>query len=158
MGVKLGGGLLKCGTCGKSRGITHTCLTRATRRPRKTRTRLRPRLTVTCTTCGKVRGISHTCAPKSDFKARRRKQATAEKRRKRKAAAARRAARRRQAAAERRAREKARKPAARSRPSRPRGDSHEPGTCGDQDCPRFGCKAYWAGMADCPGPHGSEGG
>jgi hypothetical protein len=172
MGVKLGGGLLKCGTCGKPRGITHTCVTRATSRRRKTRTRLRPRITVTCTTCGKPRGIRHSCHPKSDFKARRRKQATAERQRKRKAVRARQAAkrkatrerqaaRRRQAAAERRAREKARKAAAkqrRPRSSRPRGDSHEPGTCGDHDCPRYGCKAYWAGMADCPGPHGPEGG
>jgi hypothetical protein len=159
MGVKLGGGLLKCGTCGKPRGITHTCVTSALSRRRKTRTKLQPRITVTCTTCGKVRGIAHTCGNAGDFKARRRKHATAERRRKRKAATARRAARRRQAAAERRAREKARKPAARVRQSRPRGDSHEPGTCGDgPECPRYGCKSYWQGMADCPGPHGSEGG
>jgi hypothetical protein len=148
MGVKIGGGLLKCGTCGKPRGITHTCVTRAASRRPKTRTRLQPRLTITCTTCGRVRGITHTCHPKSDFKARRRKQAAAERRRKR-------AARRRQAAAERRAREKARRAAAKRepRPPRPRGDGHEPGTCGDPVCPRYGCRAYWAGMADCPGPH-----
>jgi hypothetical protein len=152
MGVKLGGGLLKCGTCGKARGITHTCVTHAASKRRVTRTRLQPRITVTCTTCNRVRGIAHTCAPKSDFKARRRKQATARKRDKR-------TARRRKAAAERRERDKRRKAEARKRKprSRPRGDSHEPGTCGDLDCPKFGCKAYWAGMADCPGPHGEGG-
>ncbi len=25
------------------------------------------------------------------------------------------------------------------------------------DCPRYGCKSYWQGMADCPGPHGEGG-
>ncbi|MGP0027917.1 MAG: hypothetical protein ACLPKE_31855 [Streptosporangiaceae bacterium] len=155
MGLRVRGAI-RCGRCGKPRGITHTCVARSGAQTR--RHAVQSPVTWECGTCGKPRGLAHTCAPKSDFKARRRKQAAAEKRHKRKAAAARRAARRRQAAAERRAREKARKPAARSRPSRPRGDSHEPGTCGDQDCPRFGCKAYWAGMADCPGPHGSEGG
>jgi hypothetical protein len=161
MGVKLGGGLLKCGTCGKSRGITHTCVTRATSRRRKTRTRLQPRLTVTCTTCGKSRGVRHACAPKSDFKARKRKQATAERRRKRKAVTARRAARRRQAAADRRAREKRRRAEVRKRkgtkPPRPQGDRHEPGTCGDRDCPKYGCQAYWEGVFNCPRPHGGEG-
>lgn len=155
MGVKLGGGLLRCGTCGKPRGITHTCITRATSRRRKTRTKLQPRVTLTCTTCGRPRGIRHACHPKSDFKARRRKQATAVRQRKRQAVRQRQAARRRQAAAERRAREKARQAARKRspRPPRPRGDSHEPGTCGNRDCPKFGCKAYWQGMADCPGPH-----
>ncbi len=142
MGVKLGGGLLRCGTCGKSRGLRHTCVTHATR------TRLQPRLTVTCTTCNRVRGIGHICHPKSDFKARLRKRETARKR-------AKRTARRKKAAAERRERERARKNTAnRKRKPRPRGDSHEPGMCGDKECPRFGCKAYWNGMADCPGPHG----
>ena len=170
MGVKLGGGLLKCGTCGKPRGITHRCVTHATSRRRKTRTRFQPRLTMTCTTCGRrMRNpLTHTCHPRSDFKSRKRKQATAERQRKRRAARARQAAkrkatrerqaaRRKQAAAERRAREKARRAAARKRKprsSRPRGDSHEPGTCGDQDCPKYGCQAYWHGMEDCPLPHG----
>lgn len=156
MGLKLEGSVLRCGTCGKSRGITHTCVTSATSRRRKTRTKLKPRIAVTCAECGKVRGFRHTCAPKSDFKKRRRQQATAERQRKRKAVRARQAARRRQAAAERRARQKARSSAARKRPprSRPQGDGHEPGTCGDRDCPKFGCKAYWRGVTDCPLPHG----
>lgn len=103
---------------------------------------------VTCSTCDRVRGFRHTCAPKSDFKGRRRKQETARKR-------AKRTARRKQAAADRRAPDKVRKAVkgTRSRPPRPRAESHEPGTCGDRECPKFGCKAYWAGMADCPGPH-----
>lgn len=156
MGVKLEGSVLLCGTCGKSRGITHTCVTSATSRRRKTRTRLKPRITLTCATCGKVRGFRHTCNPKSDFKARKRRQATAERQRKRRVIRERQAARRKQAAADRRARERARKAQSRKRPARPRprGDGHEPGTCGNHDCPRFGCKAYFAGMENCPLPHG----
>ena len=166
MGVKLGGGLLKCGTCGKPRGITHTCVTRATSRRRKTRTRLQPRVTLTCTDCGKKRGLRHTCHPRSDFKARSRQQATAERQRKRKAARARQAAkrkatrerqaaRRRQAAAERRAREKARRAAAKTRKPRPRQPQHDYATCTDKDCTRHPCLAYRQGLEDCPLPHGS---
>lgn len=155
MGLKLRG-VIQCGACGKPRGMTHLCNPgRRRRRP------ARPQNPVTweCPACGKPRGLRHTCGNRGDFKSRRRKQATAERRGKRKAATAKRAARRRQAAADRRARERARKQAAgrKPRPARPRGDSHEPGTCGDKDCPRFGCKSYWQGMADCPGPH-CEGG
>jgi hypothetical protein len=158
MGVRLGGGLLKCGTCGKPRGITHTCVTRATSKRRKTRTKLQPRIAATCTECGKRRGIRHTCAPKSDFKSRRREQATAARRKKRKATKQRQAARRKLAKAERMAAAKLLKAATghKTHPPRKRGDAHEPGTCGDKECPRFGCKSYWAGMADCPGPHGAE--
>jgi len=155
MGVKLGGGLLKCGTCGKPRGVTHTCVTSATSRRRKTRTRLQPRVTLTCTTCGKQRGIRHTCAPKSDFKARKRKAATAERRAKRKATRERQAARRRQAAAERRARERARKAEARKCRPRPRQPQHDYATCTDKDCTRHPCLAYRQGLEDCPLPHGS---
>ena len=116
-----------------------------------------------CGTCGKryANPLTHTCSsPRGDFKARRRRAATVERRRKRKAAAERRKARRKQAAADRRARERARKAAAKkARSPRPRarsGDAHEPGTCGNRDCPKYGCKAYWAGMDDCPGGHGGE--
>jgi hypothetical protein len=154
MGVKLGGGLLKCGTCGKLRGITHTCVTSATSRRRKTRTKLQPRVTLTCTTCGKRRGIRHDCRPKSDFKARKRKQATAGRQRKRKAVRTRQAARRKQAAAERRARAKARKQAARTRRPRPRQPQHDYATCTDKDCTRHPCLAYRQGIEDCPLPHG----
>ena len=100
-----------------------------------------------------------SCTPKSDFKARKRQAAADEKRRKRKAVRERKAARRRHAAAERRAREKARRRAAKGKPrsSRPRGESHEPGTCGDRDCQRYGCKAYWRGVDDCPRLHEGEG-
>ena len=95
----------------------------------------------------------HTCAPKSDFKARKRKAATAEKRRRRKAVAAKRAERRRLAAAQRRARDKARKALGGTTPgpSRRQGDGHEPGACGDRDCPRYGCKAYFEGFEEGQG-------
>jgi hypothetical protein len=150
-------GVVRCGACGKPRGLgTHLC--NPGRRRRRRSTLQRP-VTWECSGCGKSRGLVHTCAPKSDFKARKRKQATrkrqADRKRRRQAVAARRRERRRQAAAERRARAQARKPAPR-RPPRPRGESHEPGTCGNRDCPKFGCKAYWQGMEDCPGTH--EGG
>ncbi len=155
MGVKLGGGLLKCGTCGKPRGITHACVTRATSKRRKTRTKLRPRVTLTCTACRRPRGLRHDCHPKSDFKARRRKQAAGARRRKRKAVRDRQAARRRQAAADRRARERARKAAARKRPPRPRQPQHDYATCRDRDCSRHPCLAYRQGIEDCPLSHGS---
>jgi hypothetical protein len=158
MGLKLRG-VLRCGACGKPRGLgTHLC---SPGRRRRRRTRPQNPVTWECPSCRKPRGLRHTCGNRGDFKARRRKHATAERQRKRKAVRARQAARRRQTAAERRARERTRQAEARKRkrrPSRPRGDSHEPGTCGDHKCPRARCQAYWEGMADCPGPHGSEGG
>jgi hypothetical protein len=156
MGLKLQGAL-RCGACGKPRGLgAHLC---SPGRRKRGRTTLRNPVGWECSTCGKSRGVLHTCSQRSDFKARRRKAATDERRRKRKDQAARRAARRKQAAADRRARDRARKKAARSRPrsSRPRGDSHEPGACGHPDCPKYGCKAYWAGMDACPKPHDGEG-
>jgi hypothetical protein len=55
-------------------------------------------------------------------------------------------------AADRRARDRERKRAAKAkaktRPARPKGDSHEPGACGNRDCPKYGCKAYWQGVED----------
>lgn len=155
MGLKLRG-VVRCGRCGKPRGLRHTCLIRAGRRQR--RHKVQSPVTWQCGTCGKPRGLAHTCSQRSDFKARRRQQAAAERKRKRKAVRARQAARRRQAAADRRAREHARRAAARKRaprPARPRGDSHEPGTCGNRDCDRYGCQAYWAGVENCPLPHGA---
>lgn len=155
MGLKVTGAF-RCGACGKPRGLgTHVC---SPGRRRRRRTTLRNPVSWQCGTCGKPRGLSHTCTQRTDFKARKRKAATAERRRKRKAVKERQAARRRQAAAERRARDKARKQAARRRPrsSRPRGEGHEPGTCGDRECQKYGCKAYWQGMGDCPGPHEGE--
>jgi hypothetical protein len=155
MGLKLRGAL-RCGACGKPRGLgVHPCSPGARRRRRTT---VRNPVTWECGTCHKPRGMRHTCSQRSDFKARKRKAATAERRTRKRAAAAARAARRKQAAADRRARARARKKAAKSRPrtSRPRGDGHEPGTCGDRECPKYGCKQYWRGMDDCPIPHEGE--
>jgi hypothetical protein len=155
MGFKLQGAL-RCGACGKPRGLgVHLC---SPGKRRRGRTSLRNPVTWECRTCGRPRGWRHTCSQRTDFKARRRKQATEERRRKRRAVRERQAARRKQAAADRRARDRARKKAAKGkpRPPRPRGDSHEPGTCGNRDCPKYGCKAYWQGMADCLGPHEGE--
>jgi hypothetical protein len=152
MGLKLRGAL-RCGACGKPRGLTgHLC---SPGRRRRRRTTLQNPVAWQCGTCGQPRGLRHTCIQRTDFRSRRRQAAAEEKRRKRRAVKARQAARRKQAAAERRARDRARRQAAKTRPraTRPRGDSHEPGTCGNRDCPRYGCKAYWAGMDNCPGPH-----
>jgi len=155
MGLQLASPI-RCGRCGKRRGLNHLC---SAGRRRRRRTTLRNPVTWECGTCRQPRGPLHTCTQRTDFKSRRRKQATAERRRKRKATAAKRAARRKQAAADRRARDRARKQAANRRPASPRprrGEGHEPGTCGDRDCPKYGCKAYWQGMDDCPGPHDGE--
>jgi hypothetical protein len=157
MGLKLRGAV-RCGRCGKPRGITHTCVTSWAGRGRSQRPRLQSPVTWECPSCGRKRGVLHNCAPGSDFRKRRRDAATAERRRKRKAARERQAARRKQAAADRRARDRARKAAVKGRPrtSRSRGESHEPGTCGDRDCQRYGCKAYWRGVDDCPRLHEGE--
>lgn len=155
MGLKLTGPL-RCGACGKPRGFgSHVC---SPGRRRRRRTTLRNPVAWSCRTCGQPRGLRHTCRARSDFRARRRKAAAEERRRRRKAVRQRQAARRRQAAADRRARDRARKKAARSRPrtSRPRGESHEPGTCGNRECQKYGCRAYWQGMDDCPRLHAGE--
>jgi hypothetical protein len=159
MGLKWRG-VVRCGSCGKPRGFgTHLC--NPGRRKRRRSSLQRP-VTWECGSCHKPRGLVHTCAPKSDFKARKRSAATRKRRAaekaRTKATAERRRARRQQAAAERRARARERKRQARGTPRpRPRGESHEPGTCGNRDCPKFGCKSYWQGMADCPGPHDGGG-
>ncbi len=150
MGLKLRG-VVRCGACGKPRGITHLC---SPGRRRKQRTRPQNPVTWECGTCHKSRGLRHTCLVRSDFKARKRKAATAERRRRRKAVRARQAARRRQVAADRRAREKARRQAAGQRGPRPRGPQHDYATCTDRDCSRHPCLAYRQGLEDCPLPHG----
>jgi hypothetical protein len=155
MGFKLGGAL-QCGACGKPRGFgVHVCSPGSRRRRRTT---LRNPVAWECGRCGKPRGLRHTCQVQSDFKARKRKAAADEKRRKKKAAAAARADRRRRAAAERRERARAQKQAAKGKPRapRPRGESHEPGTCGNRECPSYRCRIYWRGMDDCPIPHEGE--
>jgi hypothetical protein len=153
MGLKLRG-VLRCGACGKPRGLGgHLC---EPGKRRRRRTALQNPLGWECGRCRKPRGVRHTCTQRSDFAARKRKAATAERQRKRKAASAARTARRKQAAADRRTRDRARKTAAKAKPRKPRargGDSHEPGTCGDRDCQKYGCRSYWQGMTDCPRPH-----
>jgi hypothetical protein len=143
MGFKLRG-VLRCGACGKPRGLgPHLC---SPGKRRQRRTRPQNPVTWECPACHKARGLLHTCSPvRGDFK-----------RRKREAIAAKRAERRRLAAAQRRARDKARKTlgSRKTGPPRQRAEGHEPGTCGDRDCPKYGCKAYFAGMEDCPLPHG----
>lgn len=154
MGLKLRGVFL-CGACGKPLGLHHPC---SPGKRRRRRTTVRNPVTWECRTCHESRGVRHICRMRSDFRSRKRKAASAEKKRKRKATAAARAARRKQTAADRRARARAQKQAARRKPGapRPKGDSHEPGTCGDRDCPRYPCRVYWRGMDDCPRLHEGE--
>lgn len=150
-------GPFRCRRCGKPR--PHTCVTSAAGRRRRGGTRLQSPLEWVCPHCRRPRGLRHSCGNAGDFRKRRRQAAAAERRRKRKAATARRAACRKQAAAERRARERKRKEQAKQRPARPRprsGESHEPGSCGNRDCPKYGCVAYWRGLDSCPGPHTGE--
>ena len=158
MGLSLRG-VIRCGHCGKPRGIRHTCVRRIGRKSRAHK--LQNPVTWTCPACGKPRGVKHTCSVRTDFKARRRQQATrrrqADRKRKKAAARQRQKERRQRSAAERRERarqqkRKGRKPAS----SRPRGESHEPGSCGDRECPNYRCRIYWRGMDDCPGPHEGE--
>jgi hypothetical protein len=156
MGLRLRG-VIRCGRCRKPRGIRHTCVARSG--ARRGKTRMQSPVTRECGTCHKPRGLRHTCTIGTDFKVRKRrakrKAATAKRAERRKETRRRQAERRKQAAADRRARDKARKRAAKGKPrsSRPRGDGHEPGTCGNRECPAYRCRIYWQGMDDCPGPH-----
>lgn len=169
--MKLSLTLLECGTCGKPRGLRHVCVSTRKRR----RARIRPGLRFTCKTCGKQTGnpLTHTCTVKTDFKqrkARAERRAKAQRERERKAevaarrkererqrraevAARRRERRRRQraeAAARRKAAAKARREKARTaaKASRPRAPTHNPRTCKDEDCQRYGCLKYKEGFAD----------
>lgn len=157
MGLKLGGAF-RCGACGKPRGLgAHLC---SPGRRKRRRTTLRNPVAWECSKCHEARGVRHTCRSSSDFRARKRKAVTDDRKRKRREAAAARAVRRKQVAADRRARDRARKKAAKDKAKaktpRPRGESHEPGSCGDHECQKYGCRAYWAGLASCPGPHDGE--
>src|SRR5487761_1811659 len=124
MGFKLRG-VIRCGRCGKPRGVRHTCVTTRTRTRRHM---VQNPVTWECSSCGKPRGLNHTCVIRTDFKTRKRaagrKRATAERRKRRQLTAAKRKLRRQLAAADRRARDLARKPAGKRSP-RPRGDAHE---------------------------------
>jgi hypothetical protein len=156
MGFKLRG-FVRCGRCGKSRGIRHLCVSsRASRRRHK----VQSPVTRECSTCGKPRGFRHTCVVRTDFKQRKRAaarhRATEERRRKRQLTAAKRKLRRQLMAADRRSAAKARQRMAGTKTrtrTTPRlgGGSHEPGTCGDRDCPKYGCKAYFEGFEEGQG-------
>jgi len=156
--------LATCGTCGKRRGVRHTCVTSATSKRRKTRTRIKPRVTVTC---GKARGLRHTCTIRTDFKKRQRQKAAAEKKAERRGRAT-------VARAKREALRKQLKTEAKAKKKRPRAAPHAPATCRLPDCERYGCVKYRNGFVDghedgydegfpdgydegiqnCPRPHG----
>jgi hypothetical protein len=58
MGLELRG-VIRCGRCGKSRGIRHVCITSRTR---KRRHKAQSPVQWVCSTCRKPRGLRHTCA------------------------------------------------------------------------------------------------
>ena len=94
--------IVRCGGCGKPRGVRHTCTRRLGRRPQ--RTRFKPQIRVRCG-CGQLRSpfaAGHIC--RTDFKKRKRRQAAA--RRRAREQAARRRRREREAEARRRRRER----------------------------------------------------
>ena len=149
VGVKVRLALITCGTCGRPRGIQHTCVARADSRRRKRRASVKPKVTITCGRCGKPRGVRHTCTIRTDFKKRRKqaeRQARGAERKKRNADA-----KQRRAAAAR-----ARKAAAKARPKRPRPPAHDYRTCFDTECERYPCRVYREGIEDCPRPHGDD--
>lgn len=152
MGLKIQ--VIKCGRCGKPRGLIHTCVTRMDRKRKPGKTKIKPRVTATCRRCGRsyTNPLKHTCVIRTDFKKRK---AAAERQR--------RAAAKRKAAAERRRRKA---------PTAPR-QQHDYRTCTDTDCRRYACVAwkealaeghatglrdgyeqgYEAGIDACPRPH-----
>ncbi len=152
--MKLGLTLLTCGRCGKPRGRHHLC--RGTRRGRD---RLQFRFRFTCGTCGKQvpNLFSHTCTVRTDWAKRRRK---AERRAKAAAARERRRRRKAEAARRRKAAAKARraKAAADRKARKPRASPHNPATCSDPECTRYGCAKYQQGFADGFAAGSSEGG
>jgi hypothetical protein len=140
MGLKLRG-LVRCGRCGRPRGITHTCVNGR----RRGRDRLQSPLAWSCPVCGRPRGITHTCRQRTDFAKRRRQ---ADRKRKRQRETARRRERRRKEAARRRERDRARKRAPRPRRQRPRPPAHDYHTCTDDSCQKYGCKAFREGYEE----------
>lgn len=131
MGIKVQ--IVKCGRCGKPRGVFHVCVTRMGRRPG--RTRIRPRITRDCPKCRRpvTNPLTHVCKTQTSFK--------------RKAAAAKKS----------RAQDRRRQAASVAKVGRARAGGgkqrHDYRTCKDQDCARVACVAYRDGLADCPLEH-----
>ena len=153
MGLKWRG-VIRCGACGKPRGLgTHLCNPGSRKRRRH---RAQNPVTWECPRCHKPRGLRHTCVIRTDFKARKRKQATrrrqAERKRKRQAATARRAERRKRAAAERRAREKARKKATRDQAAAAAGRQPRAGNLRRHGLPAVRLQGLLRGDVQLPAP------
>jgi len=152
MGAKLGGGLIRCGRCGKryTNPFGHTCVRRMDSRRKVRRTRLAPKFQLRCSACGKPRGLRHTCVTRTDFRARKRRAAQRRKTEARQAKRRAAADRRREAAKRRKAATAARRKAAKAkaRTARPRAPGHDPHTCSDPDCQRYGCLRYREGYED----------
>ena len=151
--------LFQCGKCPKRYLFRHVCVTTRSRG----KTRLKPALRFTCGGCGKEHGnpLTHRCVIKTDYgkrlaaaKRRAKAAAKAERRKKRRAEAA---ARKRAAAARRKAAALEQRKARAAKPTAPREPRHEPRTCSDPECTKYGCvhwrDGYAAGQLDCPYDH-----
>jgi hypothetical protein len=125
--VKFSFQLVKCGRCGKPRGLTHTCHSQR-RAPARAKLAPKARVTSKCGTCGKAvtNPLTHTCAVKTDF--------------------------RKRAAAAKRGRPKARAGKPRrvtvARPAAPKKATHSYSACRDEACGRQACTAYRDGFGD----------
>lgn len=145
--------VLACGSCGKPRGRYHACPGK-----RGKRDRLQLAVRFTCRTCGRENRnpFTHTCTVRTDWAKRRRAAERAAKararRERRKRMRAEAAKRRRDAARARQAKARA---AAKAR--KPRASPHNPRTCADAECTRYGCVKYREGFVDGVAA-GSEGG
>jgi len=127
---------------------------------RKVRRRVRRtvrRVAVSCPTCKKryTNPLTHTCIVKTDFKKRRRQaiakdRAEKKRRRRQDAAQRRREAKQRRAKAARAKRKTAVK-------KKRRAPAHDPRTCDEPDCTRYGCRTwkdgFETGVENCPRDH-----
>lgn len=145
--------VLACGSCGKPRGRYHACPGK-----RGKRDRLQPAVRFQCRTCGRENRnpFTHACSVRTDWAKRRKaaeRAAKATARRERRKRIRAEAAKRRRAAA----RERRLKAAAAAKARKPRASPHNPRTCADPECTRYGCVKYQEGFVDGVAA-GSEGG
>jgi hypothetical protein len=152
--------LLRCGKCRSRYSFRHVCVTA---KAGKRRVRFAPSVSVKCGRCGQryANPLTHTCTIRTDYRKRlaaaKRKAAAARKAERRRERRARQAARRKAAARAREAARRARAEARAAAPKQPRPPRHEPRSCRDPECTRYGCLHYRDGFADgqdaCQRPH-----
>lgn len=141
--MKLSVSLLRCGKCGKPRGLRHHVCAGG----RRGRDRLRVKAAFECGRCRKKisNPFTHTCSIRSDFAKRKRK---ADRQAKAKVRRDKRKQRADDARAKRKTADRQRKAATAARRRKPRASPHNPRTCRDEDCQRYPCRLYEEGYAD----------